>query len=249
MLTLKKGRVSKVRYLIKYTKDSEIKFIAHLDLMRTLQKIIKRSELPIEYSKGFNPHMTVSIAQPLSVGVHSRGEYMDVVLNEELEEEFIRTKMNENTPRGIKILDVVKVIPVEGKKQSQAMAIIDAAKYTIKLKCTNEEEVRKTLQDICKSPEWNIVKKTKSGEKMVNIKPLIHEFEYEVSSCEVEGLELIITVLIACGCRENLSAALIADYMKENIESINKDAFVNIAREEMYAYKDEKLVTLSQFFK
>jgi len=233
-----------VRYLIKYTKDSEIKFIAHLDLMRTLQKIIKRSGLPVEYSKGFNPHMAVSIAQPLSVGVHSSGEYMDVVLNEELDEEYIKAKMSEKTPRGIKILDVVKVIPVEGKKQSQAMAIIDAAKYTIKLKYTNEEEVKKTLQDICTSPEWNIVKKSKSGEKMVNIKTLIHEFDYEVSNCELK-----ITVLIACGSRANLSAGLIADYMKENIEFINKEAFVNIAREEMYAYKDEKLVTLSQFFK
>jgi radical SAM-linked protein len=244
MLTLKKGRVSKVRYLIKYTKDSEIKFIAHLDLMRTLQKIIKRSGLPVEYSKGFNPHMAVSIAQPLSVGVHSSGEYMDVVLNEELDEEYIRTKMSEKTPRGIKILDVVKVIHVEGKKQSQAMAIIDAAKYTIKLKCTNEEEVKETLQNICTSPEWNIVKKSKSGEKMVNIKTLIHEFDYEVSNCELK-----ITVLIACGSRANLSAGLVADYMKENIEFTNKEAFVNIAREEMYAYKDEKLVTLSQFFK
>ena len=65
MLTLKKGSVFKVRYLIKYSKESEIKFIAHLDLMRTIQRIIKRSELPIEYSKGFNPHMAVSIAQPL----------------------------------------------------------------------------------------------------------------------------------------------------------------------------------------
>jgi radical SAM-linked protein len=248
MLTLKKGRVLTVRYLIKYTKDSEIKFIAHLDLMRTLQKIIKRSELPIGYSKGFNPHMAVSIAQPLSVGVYSKGEYMDVVLNEEIEEEYIRNKMNDNTPRGIKILDVVKVIPVEGKKQAQAMAIIDAAKYTIKLKCTKEEEVRKTLEDICKSPEWNIVKKSKSGEKMVNIKSLIHEFKYEVSNCKLGESELSITVLIACGSRANLSAGLIADYMKENIESINKEAFVDIVREEMYAYKDDELVTLSQFF-
>lgn len=244
MLILKKGRVSKVRYLIKYTKDSEIKFIAHLDLMRTLQKIIKRSALPIDYSNGFNPHMAVSIAQPLSVGVYSTGEYMDVVLIEELDEDYIRTKMNENTPRGIKILDVVKVIPGEGKKPAQAMAIIDAAKYTIKLKCINEEEVKKLLLDICALPEWNIIKKSKSGEKMVNIKTLIHEFDYEVSSCE-----LIIKTLIACGSRANLSAGLIADYMKENIAFINKEAFVNIEREEMYAYKEEKLVTLSQFFK
>ncbi len=244
MLTLKKGRVSIVRYLIKYSKDSEIKFIAHLDLMRTIQKVIKRSELPIEYSKGFHPHMAVSIAQPLSVGVYSRGEYADVVLNEDLEENTIMDKMNANTPRGIKILDVVKVIPVEGKKQSQAMAIIDAAKYTIKLKCTDDSEVKKTLESLCKAPEWNIIKKSKSGEKMVNIKHFVHEFLYEVDSSV-----LSISVLLSCGSRENLSAQLVADYMKENVETINKEAFVDIQREEMYAYKDDKLVTLSEFFK
>ena len=243
MLTLKKGRVSTVRYLIKYSKDSEIKFIAHLDLMRTLHKIVKRSDLPIEYSQGFNPHMAVSIAQPLSVGVYSKGEYMDVVLTEELDVEFIKNKMNENTPRGIKILDVVKVIPVEGKKQAQAMAIIDAAKYTIKLKCTEEEEVKTALEHISSAKEWNIVKKSKSGEKMVDIKPLVHEFEYEVSNSM-----LTIRALLACGSRENLSAQLLADYMKENISSVNSEAFVDIVREEMFAYKEDKLVTLSEFF-
>jgi len=244
MLILKKGRVSIVRYLIKYSKDGEIKFIAHLDLMRTLQKIVKRAELPIEYSKGFNPHMAVSIAQPLSVGVHSKGEYMDVVLSEELEEKYIQDKMNENTPRGIKILDVVKVTKVEGKKQSQAMAIIDAAKYSIKLKLTQEEGIKEILNTLCSNEKWNIIKKNKSGEKLVNIKPLVHEFEYAV-----ENSILVISALIACGSRGNLSAGLLANYMKENIESINKEAFVDIVREEMYAMKDDKLVTLSEFFK
>lgn len=243
MLTLKKGRVSTVRYLIKYSKDSDIKFIAHLDLMRTLHKVVKRSELPIEYSKGFNPHMAVSIAQPLSVGVYSRGEYMDVVLTQELDEDFIKDKMNENTPRGIKILDVVKVIPVEGKKQAQAMAIIDAARYTIKIKCTDYEEVKKALPEIISAKEWNIVKKSKSGEKMVNIKPMVHEFDYEVDTSAVT-----MKALVACGSRENLSAQLLADYMKEHISSLNRDAFIEIVREEMYAYKEEKLVTLSEFF-
>ncbi len=244
MSILKKGRVSKVRYLIKYSKEGEIKFIAHLDLMRTLQKVIKRSELPIEYSKGFNPHMAVSIAQPLSVGVHSNGEYMDVVLSTELEEKYILDKMNENTPRGIKILDVVKVIHVEGKKQTQAMAIIDAAKYTIKLKCTGGEAVKETLNSLCEAEEWNIIKKSKSGEKMVNIKPLVHKFEYGIDSSV-----LTISALVACGSRNNLSSQLLADYLKENIESINKEMFVDITREEMYGLKDDKLVTLSEFFK
>jgi len=243
MLTLKKGRVLRVRYLIKYSKESEIKFVAHLDLMRTIQKVIKRAELPIEYSKGFNPHMAVSIAQPLSVGGHSNGEYMDVVLSLDLDEKDIMNKMNENTPRGIEILDVVKVIPGEGKKPAQAMAVIDAARYTIKLKCIDCEETLKILKTLCDDSEWNIIKKSKSGEKMVNIKPLVYEFEYEVNNSM-----LCIKTLIACGSRSNLSAQLLANYMMENIEFINKDTFVDITREEMYAYKDEKLVTLSEFF-
>ena len=74
----------KVRYVIKFTKGADIKFIGHLDLMRTIQRIIRRSEVPIEYSKGFNPHMALSLAQPLSVGVYSDGEYMDIVLTEEM---------------------------------------------------------------------------------------------------------------------------------------------------------------------
>ncbi|MGH4118825.1 TIGR03936 family radical SAM-associated protein [Clostridium sp.] len=233
-----------MRYLIKYTKESEIKFISHLDLMRTLQKIVKRADLPIEYSNGFNPHMAVSIAQPLSVGSYSSGEYMDVVLNRDLEEEYILRKMKENTPRGIKILDVVRVIPGEGKKKPQAMAIIDAAKYTIKLKCTDGAGVKEILENLRETAEWNIVKKTKSGEKMVNIKSLVHTFDYKV-----DNFVLCITALVCCGSRKNLSSSLLADFMKDNIQSIDKDAFVNIRREEMYAYKNEKLVTLSEFFK
>lgn len=233
-----------MHYLIKYSKDSEIKFVAHLDLMRTIQKVIKRSELPIQYSKGFNPHMAVSIAQPLSVGVHSNGEYMDVVLNEDIEEEYIMDKMNENTPRGIEILDVVKVIPVEGTKKKQAMAIIDAARYTIKFKCTDTESIKEKMDNLCVLDEWNIIKTSKkSGEKLVNIKQFIHEFDYNV-----DNFVLCVKVLIACGSRDNLSANLLCEYMKQNLEFINKETFTDITREEMYAYKDDKLVTLSEFF-
>ncbi|MDZ5035507.1 TIGR03936 family radical SAM-associated protein, partial [Clostridium perfringens] len=68
-----------MRYVIKFTKESSVKFISHLDLMRTIQRVIRRADLPMEYSKGFNPHMALSIAQPLSVGVYSDAEYMDIV--------------------------------------------------------------------------------------------------------------------------------------------------------------------------
>jgi radical SAM-linked protein len=232
-----------VRYLIKYTKESEIKFISHLDLMRTIQRIIRRAGLPIEYSKGFNPHMAISIAQPLSVGVYSVGEYMDVVLTEELDTDFILGKLSKNSPSGVKFIDVVKVEKNENGKIPQSMAIIDGAEYIMKLKSTNCEESLNSLEELQSLPQWNIVKKSKSGEKEVDIKPLIKDFKV-ISSKGILGFQ----ALVACGSRENLSANLLGDFIKENVKAIDKDAFVDIERIDMYAYKDNTLVPLNKFF-
>jgi len=229
-----------VRYLIKYTKESEIKFISHLDLMRTIQRVIRRSNLPIEYSKGFNPHMTISIAQPLSVGVYSKGEYMDVVLKEELNTEVMLSKLNENTPTGIKFLDAVKV---EDNKAPQAMAAIDGARYIMKFKSKNSEKSLKAIEKLHELANWNIIKKTKSGEKEVDIKPLVKEFKL-IGNSKTLNFE----VLVACGSRENLSANLLGEFIKENTKEIDKDAFVDIERVDMYAYKKNKLVPLNKFF-
>jgi radical SAM-linked protein len=232
-----------VRYLIKYSKESEIKFISHLDLMRTIQRIIRRAGLPIEYSKGFNPHMAISIAQPLSVGVYSIGEYMDVVFTEELDTNFILDKLNENSPNGVKFIDVVKVEKNENGKVPQSMAIIDGAKYIMKLKSTNNEESLKSIEELHALPQWNIIKKSKSGEKEVDIKPLIKEFNI-ISNKDALGFQ----VLVACGSRENLSASLLGDFIKENVKAIDKEAFIDIERIDMYAYKNNTLVPLNKFF-
>ncbi|MEG1255147.1 TIGR03936 family radical SAM-associated protein [Clostridium sp.] len=230
-----------VRYLIKYTKEGEIKFVSHLDLMRTIQRIIRRSKLPIEYSKGFNPHMTISIAQPLSVGVYSSGEYLDAVLTDELAEKDILDMLNENTVSGVKFLDVTKVEKKEGVKSPQAMAAIDGAKYTIKIKLN--EGVNIDFNSIMSLPQWEILKKTKSGEKEVDIRPLVKELKHSVE----DGV-LTLETIISCGSRENLSASLLSDFVKSHLKGIKEDTFVDIKRIEMYGLKGKNLVPLSEFF-
>ena len=65
-------------FRIRFAKYGVVKFIGHLDVMRYFQKAVRRSELPIKYSQGFNPHQLMVFAQPLGVGVTSDGEYMDI---------------------------------------------------------------------------------------------------------------------------------------------------------------------------
>lgn len=224
-----------MRYLIKYTKESNIKFISHLDLMRTIQKIIRRSEIPIKYSKGFNPHMVMSIAQPLSVGVYSEGEYMDIVLVEEVNENEIINKLNEKTASGIKFKSATKIPTFENvKKVPQGMALIDACRYIIKIKYNNVDNTPSEINQLLNEEEWKTIKKTKKGQREMDIKELVYEFKYWIKE-----KELILNVLIQSGSREHLGANLLVKYIKERTTNYKEDSFDEIKREEMY-YRNEK---------
>ena len=229
-----------MRYLIKFSKGEGIKFISHLDLMRTIQRIIRRSGVPIEYSKGFNPHMALSLAQPLSVGVYSDGEYKDIVLTEEMKVADLLARLNEAAPPTIRFFEATPIEIVENvKRVPQAMALLDAGRYIIKLKLVNEENVEEKMASLLNENAWETLKKSKKGEKMADIKPLVKELKYWVK----DG-ELVINALIATGSRENLSADLLAKFITSKIENVNTESFVNIKREEMYVLKNNKYVPL-----
>ncbi|HBZ63583.1 MAG TPA: Fe-S oxidoreductase, partial [Lachnospiraceae bacterium] len=62
----------------RFTKTGSIKFIGHLDCMRFFQKALRRAKMDVAYTQGFNPHQIMSFASPLSVGLTSDGEYIDI---------------------------------------------------------------------------------------------------------------------------------------------------------------------------
>ncbi|MBY6836641.1 DUF2344 domain-containing protein [Clostridium botulinum] len=229
-----------MRYLIKYTKEANVKFISHLDLMRTIQKNIRRAELPMEYSKGFNPHMTMSIAQPLAVGVYSDGEYMDLVFAEEMNEKEIIDRLNSVSSSGIKFKEATKILYVEGeKKVPQGMALIDAARYTAKVPYENIENLENEVNELLNKSDWKTIKKSKKGEKEVDIKPMIKEFKFWIKDDY-----LIINMVINSGSREHLAPELVVKYIQERTSYAKTESFVDIKREEMYFLKGEKLLPL-----
>lgn len=229
-----------MRYLTKFTKEENIKFISHLDVLKTIQKNIRRAGLPVEFSQGFNPHMNTSIAQPLSVGVYSSGEYMDMVLTTEVDEKEIVDKLNETAPSGIKYISATAIPYTEGeKKVPQAMALIDAARYTIKVKYSDLSALEDEMNKLLETKEWITIKKSKKGEKEVNLRTFIKDFSFWI-----KDEYLVLNVLISTGSREHLSADLLVSYIQEKTSDAVLDAFVNIKREEMYFYKGDKLVPL-----
>ena len=69
------------RLRVEFCRGEEIKFLSHLDLMRLWERAFRRADLSLVYSDGFSPHARISLASPLSVGVTSQAELMDVFLS------------------------------------------------------------------------------------------------------------------------------------------------------------------------
>ena len=63
---------------LKFSKLNMAKYISHLDLLRCFTRSIMRAELPVKYSNGFNPHQKITFSLPLSIGVTSDSEFVDI---------------------------------------------------------------------------------------------------------------------------------------------------------------------------
>jgi radical SAM-linked protein len=94
----------KLRFQI--TKDKEIRFISHLEYVRTIGRAIRRAKLPAAYSQGFNPHMKYSLASALGVGVVSYAEFVELELTEPVHPLEAAEALKKSLPRGIRVLAV-----------------------------------------------------------------------------------------------------------------------------------------------
>jgi len=92
------------RVQIKYIKAEEVKFISHRDLIRAFGRAIRRAELPIAYSQGFNPRMKVSWGQALKVGATSAGETAELLLAQPLSPSEVMTRLNRQLPKGLAVI-------------------------------------------------------------------------------------------------------------------------------------------------
>ena len=86
-----------------------MKFIGHLDVMRYFQKAMRRAEIPIAFTQGFSPHMIMSFANPLGVGLTSDGEYFDIELTGPVASKEAVRRLNEVMAEGMEVVSFVQI--------------------------------------------------------------------------------------------------------------------------------------------
>ncbi len=97
------------RLRVTYRRGEELRYITHLDLMRTWERMLRRAALPLAYSEGFTPHPQLSFAAALPVGVIGEREVVDVFLSERVSPSAFLKAAAAQAPPGLELLSVEEV--------------------------------------------------------------------------------------------------------------------------------------------
>lgn len=209
---------------VKFQKIGDLQYISHLDLQRTLHRILVRAGIPMWYTKGFNPHAKIVFSTPLSVGAQSVCEMVDIRIDRDMPCEEIKRLLNLEVTDELRILDVY--LP------NTKFSDIVWASYDIEIHEKGIQKLAESVRSLTSTDCIMAVKKTKSGEKEVNILPMIREFSVNKSE---NGEYISIQTVLSVGSDNYLNPELVISVLKEKFGILSEeDSWYSIMRTATY---------------
>ena len=168
------------RLRLSFSREEQLKFLSHLDLMRLWERALRRAGFPLSYSEGFSPHPRIALASPLSVGVTSEAELMDVFLSRWVPPHSFITQMKEQLPHGIDLLDAWSVGLNIPSLQSQMHFI----EYKVEIETEKgNKEIKQALQSLLSARElpWHHYRDT--GARHYDLRTLVDDLWF-IDQCD-----------------------------------------------------------------
>ena len=220
---------------LKFCKVGTLQYISHLDLQRTFNRILVRACIPVWYTQGFNPHIKLVFSTPLSVGSESICEYLDIRLSREMPLEEIKERLNAEMTDEFYIIDVY-----EPKNDFSSIAY---ASYDIVIHTNGaSEELAKKLESVLTTSPLNMIKKGKSGEREIDIIPLIKEVKAEYRADEKN---IFLNVTLSASSTQYLNPEMLVTALKGKMGILSGDM-----TEEYYSIlrTSQRKEDMSEFF-
>ncbi len=216
-----------------------MKFIGHLDMMRYFQKAMRRAQIDIAFTEGFSPHMIMSFALPLGVGLTSDAEYMDIEIRTPVSSKEAVRRLNQVMADGVNVFSFRQI---EERKASNAMTLVSAAAYNISFREGKEPPDGWTahLAEFLAQKQIIVTKKTKNGEREEDIRPLIYSLEQDRRG---------VSMTVAAGSAANLKPELVMEAFAAMIGWNIPEFALLINRKELYATIGGSLVALEELGK
>lgn len=186
---------------IRFCKVGNLQFISHLDLQRSFHRVLVRAGIPMWYTKGFNPHAKLVFGLPLSVGVESVCEMADLKIERQISLDEIKNQLNAQLTDEMYIIDAYY--------PTTKFSDIAYSSYTLTIQSYKiADDAAERAKDIFSSPIM-MTKKSKSGEKEVNILDYIKNINFSCS----DG-KFIVNTVVSSGSTENLNPEYIVTALR-----------------------------------
>lgn len=187
-----------VNVRIVFSKTGRAKFISHLDLMRTMTRAVRRAQIPLWYTEGFNRHPYITFAAPLSLGYEGLHETMDLRLEEPMDLTELARRLDAVMPEGLSVLSAAECVYKAGQ--------LAAARYRLTFNCTAE-----VMADLLAQPVIEVEKRTKKGgTKVIDLKPAVADAA--VSPTETG---CVVEVTLPGGSDNNVNPQLLLTALKQ----------------------------------
>lgn len=192
-----------------FRKTGRVKYVSHLDIMRCMTRAVRRAKIPLWYTEGFNPHPYMTFSLPLSLGMESECESMDIKIEGDITDSEILKKLTAAMPDGIHVTAVTE--PVFDPKE------IAYGEFTLDFDGDfDREKMEEAINSLLSQDEIIIQKLGKKGNKKVmkelDLKPLI--FDPAITDTE-SGVRLF--VRLPAGSKTNVNPSLLADLIGKEV--------------------------------
>lgn len=160
------------RFRIIYSKRSLLRFIGHLDLLRTWERTLRRAHVPMAYTHGFHPHQRINLGVALPLGFSSKCELIDLWLESEVDLRNLMMKIRLAAPPGIELHSIEKV----GLGSPTLQQLIQQAEYRVHLDSNKPLGVVETMIDDLLG--LGVIERKRRG-KVYDLRPLIETIAVE----------------------------------------------------------------------
>ncbi len=218
---------------IRFSKSGKMIYISHLDINRLMTRAVRRAQLPMWYTEGFNPHPYIAFALPLSLGQRSDCEYMDIRIEGDMTNQEVFERLSAVMPDGIGIVSVED--PVFSPNE------INAAKYSAELEFLNETDAESfaySADALMHGDELMAEKMGKKGHRKVLKQVNLIEQIFD-SSTQIKENTVMMSLTLAAGNSVNLNPTLL-------IETLEK--IIKLPSEQQHIVREDLLTSSGKSF-
>ena len=156
------------RIRLRYTKRGRLRFTSHRDIARVFERALRRAQVPMAYSAGFNPHPKVSWVGAAATGVASEAEYVEIALAVRSDPEAIRLALDASLPDGIDLVEAV-----EASVGSSLPDQVQASSWEIRLADVDVDALAKAVEIFLAQTSIEVERMTKNGRRVFDARQAV----------------------------------------------------------------------------